>query len=101
MEGKKFDEGKPDLAFMMDFPDLMIHFCLALEEGKRKYGYKNYMKGLETRRVVAALLRHIQAHCRGEVRDPDTGITHLGYAVANLAMLSEMKGESDVQRSSD
>lgn len=94
MEGKKFDDGKPDLAFMLEFPDLFENFCRALTEGERKYGRKNYLH-LEPRRVVAALMRHIQAHINGEVVDPATGTTHLGYAVANLAMLSVMKGESD------
>lgn len=91
-EGIKFDQDKVDLAFMLEFPDLFENFCLALEEGERKYGRRNYLM-LEPRRVVAALMRHVQAHANGQIWDRETGISHLGYAVANLAMLSVMKGE--------
>ena len=38
-------------------------------------------------RVFAALMRHMWAWWRGEVNDPETGMSHLWHAATNIAFL--------------
>lgn len=84
MAGIKHDSNKPALE--------MIPLC-ALEEcakafmhGERKYAAFNYTKGLETRRTLAAALRHIyQAMWESDI-DSESGIMHLGHSMAAISM---------------
>ncbi len=87
--GTKNDQGKPDLSLIP---------LSALEEeakgfmlGAQKYGRHNYKKGMESHRLVAAALRHIQAWEQSEDNDPESGASHLGHARCCLAMLIELK----------
>jgi hypothetical protein len=62
---------------------------IAMEDGARKYGpgtWKNYSD--ETRDAyLSALQRHIVAWSEGELKDPVSGASHLGHAIANCLIL--------------
>jgi len=63
--------------------------CLALLDGMLKYGRANYRAAPNLRLsiYVDALKRHVNAFVEGEDVDPDSGIPHLGHALACLAIL--------------
>lgn len=62
--------------------------ALALAEGAMKYGKWNWRAaGIRTSVYVAAIQRHLDKWFNGEEADPATGISHLAYASAGLAVL--------------
>lgn len=96
--GSKLDQGKPR-------PGLVIGgFARALEEvskvgtfGAIKYTDNGWMEVPDgVRRYTDALLRHYLAECRGEVRDPDSNLTHAAHLAWNaLARLDLMLREEE------
>jgi hypothetical protein len=85
----KFDSGKPDLS---------LNPSVALEEmayafmlGEKKYGRYNFHNGMEASRLVAACLRHVHAWNEGENLDKESGRSHLGHALACLAMILQQQ----------
>lgn len=82
---KKNDNSKPDLSLL---PSVALEaMSRALMFGENKYGRYNYCNGFESHRLVAACLRHVTAWQDGEDNDPESGGSHLGHALASLAML--------------
>ena len=61
---------------------------LGLLDGAAKYGRSNYrVMGVRASIYYDALRRHVDAWFEGEDIDPDSGIPHLGHALACLAIL--------------
>lgn len=85
MSAKKFDGAKPDLS-LLPLPALE-QMALAFMHGEKKYGRYNYAAGFDSHRLVAACLRHVAQWQDGEDLDPESGASHLGHALASLAML--------------
>jgi Domain of unknown function (DUF5664) len=85
LKGKKFDKGKPKISMIPR--EAWEEEARVLEYGATKYGRDNYKDGMDWTRVLDASLRHILAFSSGENVDPETGISHLGHAKANLSML--------------
>jgi len=86
-KGVKFDEGKSRLDLLN--PRFLRDIAKKLEEGETNYGYKNYLKGLDEKRIIAAALRHIFEIMDGEWVD-ETGVSHAGAVGANMQMLHEI-----------
>lgn len=62
--------------------------CLALLDGALKYGRANWRaSGVRASIYVDAASRHLNAWFEGESVDPDSGIPHLGHALACMAIL--------------
>lgn len=62
--------------------------CLALLDGALKYGRGNWrVAGVRASIYFDAASRHLNAWFEGESVDPDSGIPHLGHALACLAIL--------------
>jgi hypothetical protein len=59
-----------------------------LSYGSKKYGDRNWEKGMSYSRPYAACLRHLFAWWRGEDIDPETGLSHLDHALCCLLFLS-------------
>lgn len=55
--------------------------------GAKKYSPNNWRKGFSWIRVTGSLLRHVYAWLRGEDRDPESGLSHLAHAGANVCFL--------------
>jgi len=84
-ESKKYDSGKPDLT-LLPIEGLSLA-AQALMFGATKYGRHNYKEtGFALERILAAALRHIYAFESGETLDPESGVSHLGHALASLLM---------------
>lgn len=84
-KGVKHDTGKNQLDLVP--PELDEAVGKILTFGAVKYGPHNWRGGLKYSRVVAALLRHLNAYRAGKVLDPETGMSHLWHAGCNLAFL--------------
>jgi len=84
-QGQKFDGGKPRL----DLIPSEVIFALGniLEYGGRKYGDRNWEKGMELDRIYGAAMRHLWAYWGGEYTDEESGRPHLYSALANISFL--------------
>lgn len=61
---------------------------LALLDGALKYGRSNFREiGVRSTIYYDAAIRHLQAWMEGEDKDPDSGVLHLGHALACIAIL--------------
>lgn len=68
----------------------LIWMGRAFKEGARKYGPYNWReKAVETMTYANATLRHLYAWIDGEDVDPESGMPHLGLAMASLAIIAD------------
>jgi hypothetical protein len=84
-EGRKDDEGKVRMELLP--PELMIAVAKVLTPGAEKYGDRNWEKGMAWSRVYGALQRHLVAWWAGEIKDDETGYSHLWHAGCCIAFL--------------
>lgn len=82
--GIKFDGDKPDMTLIPR--EAMLQMAEAFTHGAKKYGRHNFRGGLAISRQVAAALRHIYQFLDGENIDQESHCSHLGSALASLAM---------------
>lgn len=87
MKGKKFDDNKLRLDLLPTRPLEQVADVLSF--GAKKYGDRNWEKGLRWGRCYAAALRHIFAWWRGENVDKDSGKHPLACAIAELMFILE------------
>ncbi len=59
--------------------------------GAEKYEPWNWAKGYPWSWSYSALMRHVEAHRRGESRDPESGFSHLAHATFHLFTLMEFE----------
>lgn len=83
--GKKYDQSKPDLS-LIPRPALE-QMAYAFMHGEVKYGRYNYCAGFDSHRLLAAAFRHLTQWQSGEDLDSESGYSHLGHALASIAML--------------
>ena len=83
--GKKYDRGKP--MFDLLVPEFLEGLAKVLTMGAEKYGPENWKHGLEPRRFLAALYRHLNAYHRGEKNDSESGLSHLLHISINAMFL--------------
>ena len=85
MAGIKNDTGKIQLSLVP--PELEMAVGTILSYGAKKYSPFNWREGISYSRVMDALKRHLNAYNRGEMRDSETGESHLAHAACNIAFL--------------
>ena len=85
MSAKHFDDGKPDLSLIPSVAEESM--ARAMMHGTNKYGRYNYCKGHEAGKLIASARRHLSAWYNGEENDKESGVSHLGHAMCNIAML--------------
>jgi hypothetical protein len=86
MAGMKFDQDKP----MFDLVDPWFHEELAqvLTHGANKYKPNNWQKVKNAKsRYIAALERHVNAFKKGEINDPESGLSHMAHVACNAMFL--------------
>lgn len=100
LEGKKADNGKPDLSLLSS--TAIFEIAKVMTFGKEKYGAHNWRGGFVYSRVIAAILRHIFLYLGGERLDPETGLSHLAHAGCGIMFLLEFEktgaGEDDLYK---
>lgn len=87
LDGKKFDEGKPELGLVTK--SLIWAIGGILTFGAKKYGAHNWRKGLAWSRAYNATLRHLTAWWEGENLDAESGKSHLHHAACEIMFLIE------------
>ena len=83
-EGIKFDQDKPNMSAIPK--EAMWKMGQALAYGAKKYGNGNFRNGMDIDRQISAAVRHIYQFLDGESEDSESGVCHLGHALASLAM---------------
>jgi len=84
--GVKHDDGKPKYALLPY--DAIEEVAKVLTYGEKKYGARNWEKGMAWDRVFSATMRHlVKWWQKGEDVDPETGINHLAHAACDVLML--------------
>jgi hypothetical protein len=94
---KRFNDGKPELSYVLDFPVAMKGLTKVMTYGENKYGERrNWKLGRLTKEeYIDSLLRHLTEYQNGDKFDDDSKIDHLFHAMANMAMLAEKYGDLD------
>lgn len=88
----KFDTDK--LRYDLLPPLAIEEVVLNLTRGAKKYKPNNWREVDDINRYLAAAMRHIEAHRKGELIDEDQGCMHVAMAATNLLFVTELlKGE--------
>jgi hypothetical protein len=83
---KAYGIAKPSAHFIP--PTAIVHLSRAMMEGAAKYGAYNWRESaVDVTTYYSAALRHWMLFLSGEDRDPETGLHHLGYAMACAAIV--------------
>jgi len=85
-EGNKLDIGKPRLDLIPK--EVFLSLGEVLGFGASKYDAHNWRRGIKFSRIQAACLRHLTAWASGEDTDPESGLSHIDHALANLGFLA-------------
>jgi hypothetical protein len=86
-KGLRFNEGKTRIDLVP--PSAILALSDAMTDGAKKYSEHNWRKGMEWSKPYASAQRHMLAFWKGEDINPDSGVSHLAHAMANLAFLIE------------
>ena|ERR1700675_134411 len=73
-QGTKFDGGKPRWELMPPEIEALVSLYTA---GAKKYGDRNWERGMSYGRVFGALMRHAWKWMAGEEIDPETNAHHM------------------------
>ena len=96
-EALRFNEGKPKLAYMLEFPSAIEAVSRIMEFGATKYEDGNWkIGGKPDREYLDSMMRHLRAWLEGEVYDQDSGCSHLGHAIWNLLALQQLNHKDEV-----
>lgn len=93
-EGRKYDKDKPDYTLLPW--DAVEEVVRVLDFGAKKYARDNWkhVEGAETR-YLAAAIRHLAAHARGERVDPESSLSHLAHAACCVLFLLSLEKTDD------
>lgn len=97
MPALRYNEGKPQLSFILDAPLAMEGLSKRFELGAAKYERDNWKLGLDENELVDCLLRHLSKYKNGEhyceefdKEGNSLGIQpHIDAVVWNAVVLSE------------
>ena len=84
-DGLIFDKGKPRLDLIP--PEAIFALGEVLSYGEKKYGSRNWEKGMDYGRVFGATQRHLWKYWQGVDKDHESKLDHLYHALANTAFL--------------
>jgi Domain of unknown function (DUF5664) len=88
-EGRKYDSGKPEYGLLP--PYFLEEIVDVLTFGAKKYERENWRYVSDgQRRYFDAMMRHLWAWKRGEIIDPESGMSHLAHAGCCLMFLGEL-----------
>jgi len=66
-----------------------IPMAEVLAYGAKKYARNNWRKPIkDVCQIVDSLLRHIAALMSGEIKDPESGLLHIGHIMCNIMFLT-------------
>lgn len=88
-QAMRFNEGKPKLSFILDFPKSLEEIARVLEKGAEKYERNNWKQGLPITEVEDSLLRHLLPFHNGIDLDAESMRHHLGHVIVNAMFMLE------------
>jgi hypothetical protein len=83
--GLRHNAGKVQLSWIV--PEFLRGLARVMMFGATKYAPWNWARGMAWTKCYDCLQRHMTAWYEGEDLDPETGLSHLDHAAANLMML--------------
>lgn len=83
--GTKFDEGKLRHDLIPGYAVEMLASVLTF--GSKKYGDRNWEKGIAFNRLIGSTFRHLWSFVMRNDIDKESGLPHLAHALCNIAML--------------
>lgn len=91
--GMKYDGGKPRMDLLLSgCPNALEQVSQILTFGAQKYAAHSWQTVPQCEdRYLAALLRHLTAHGKGEINDPESGMSHLAHAACNALFILELE----------
>lgn len=90
-KASRYNEGKPQLSYLLDFDRALDALVKVCEQGAIKYEELNWKKGGKPdREYIDSCLRHVKAYQNGEVYDKDMGTIHIANAAWNLLAMLEL-----------
>lgn len=90
--GRKFDAGKLDYT-LVPF-EAVDEIVKVLMFGAQKYDRHNWkLVDNAEQRYLAAAFRHITAYNKGELVDPETGVSHLAHAGCCILFLLALENK--------
>lgn len=95
----KFDAGK--LMYNLIPPEASKALAEVLTYGAKKYKPGNWKECKDTDRYIAALIRHLEAHRMGELRDEESGMLHMAHVLTNAAFIIYFLTNSENENGKD
>lgn len=94
--GMKYDGDKPRMDLLIDgMPGALEQVASILTFGAKKYADHSWQAVPNgPARYKAALLRHLTAHAKGELNDPESGMAHLAHAACNALFILQLEMNS-------
>ncbi len=88
MENPKDKYGKTKPSISKVPPSAIVYAAIAMQNGAEKYGQYNWRdKDVIASIYIDACMRHLMQWMDGEEIAEDSGVPHLGHAIACLAIL--------------
>jgi len=88
---KKYDNEK--IKYSLVPSKTYAEIASILTFGANKYGKDNWKLCKDVDRFMDAAIRHIESYRNGDIKDIESGISHLSHAITNLIFINELKGE--------
>ena len=108
----RFNKGKPELSFWLDFPHAMDGVSRVAAMGAEKYARDNHMRGLDFNVLIDSMIRHlvltkaaVSQHKLGNISDLDahevllddeSTVNHLYHVAWNAIVLAEQYGHVNI-----
>jgi len=85
----RFNDEKPKLSFVLDFPNTLAEVADVMTMGAEKYARNNWKEGGPFSESEDSLLRHLTAFHNCQDNDPESGKSHLAHIICNAAFILE------------
>lgn len=88
----RYNEGKPPMSYVTDFPNALWGIAMVMEQGSHKYPRDNWKKGLSVDNYIDSLMRHLLDLKDGLKYDRETHLHQLYHVAVNAMMMAEVHG---------
>jgi hypothetical protein len=84
----RYNEGKPQLSYVMSARYALEGAAKVLEMGGLKYERDNWKKSFPKEALIDSMSRHITKFMDGEELDEESGLPHVDHILCNAIFLS-------------
>ncbi|MCK9382920.1 MAG: DUF5664 domain-containing protein [Sulfuritalea sp.] len=88
-QAQRHNTGKPELSLLP--PVAFEETARVMAYGAKKYSRDNWRKGGPVSQYIDCAYRHLNRIAEGEDVDAESGCSHAGHVMANMAFLLELK----------